>query len=99
MSPFGTGLGTVDAPLLPKSALTLGYGDGGVSPWQFMLRDGDKKDIGFFKLFFSTSPGDFSSILQESPFISGQSRAGEKAKIGVSKIWGTKLVTIIQVDS
>jgi hypothetical protein len=67
-----------------------------------MFREGDKKDIGFFRLFLSTRPAHFSSILQQSPFDIGMLRAG---KVGVPDtpveeiLWGAKLVTIIQVDS
>ncbi|TFK31409.1 caspase domain-containing protein [Crucibulum laeve] len=103
--PIGAGSGTktslIDAPLPPKSELTIGYGDGGVPPWQFLLREGDTKDVGFFKLFLTTSPTSFSSIAQESPFETGSiSRYGKPAKpegLETEK-WGTKLSTIIQVS-
>jgi len=104
--PFGAGprrLTKVDVPLRPKSKLTIGYGAGGVPPWHFMFREGDKKDIGFFKVFLSTRPAHFSSILQQSPFDIGMSRAGKVAtpdSANVTEIlWGTKLATMIQVDS
>lgn len=95
----GAGLGNVDAPLPKQSKLTLGYGGGGVPPWKFSLREGDEKDIGFFKLFLSTVHTDFSSILQGSPFKPDKPRAGAKAKLPVPEFWATQLVTVIQVDS
>ena len=67
-----------------------------------MFREGDKKDIGFFKVFLSTRPAHFSSILQQSPFEIGMSRAGKLAapdSPNVEILWGTKLATMIQVDS
>jgi len=96
----------VDAPLPAKSRLSLGYGDGGISPWQFVLPESQKKDLGFFKLFLSSRPAHFESICKASPFhteeetLSAQSRAG---KSSISEPpqpedkWGTQLVTVIQV--
>lgn len=99
---MGAGSGKVDVPLPPHSRLPLGYGGGGVPPWQFALREGEKKDIGFFKLFLSTCPTNFSSILQESPFDSGMSRFGRTVAIGdldPPQLWAAQLVTVVQVDS
>ncbi|TFK31705.1 hypothetical protein BDQ12DRAFT_701476 [Crucibulum laeve] len=103
LPPIGIGnkYAKVDAPLPPKSELTIGYGAGGVAPWQFHLREGDTKDLGFFKLFLTTSPTSFSSITQESPFdVRGVSRHGKVAKPkGLDSVqWGTKLSTIIQIE-
>jgi hypothetical protein len=90
----------VDAPLPPKSQLTIGYGDGGASPWQLLLRDGEDKDVGFFKLFLTTSPADFSSISQDSPFnIRSFSRhaklvAKERPE---TELWGSQLSTVVQL--
>ena len=69
MSPLGTGPGKVDAPLLPKSTLTLAYGGGYGHPWVIGIDQvREKKWLGFYKLFLSTSPTNFSSIPQQSPF-------------------------------
>jgi hypothetical protein len=101
--PFGAGAGrlttAVDAPLPAKSHLTVGYGEGGVSPWQFLLRDGEDTDVGFFKLFLTTSPADFSSIAQESPFETSISRYGKvaSAQLPGTEQWGSQLSTVIQV--
>lgn len=67
-----------------------------------MFREGDKKDIGFFKLFLSTRPAHFSSILQQSPFEIDRSRTGRVGTpdLPIAEVlWGAKLVTVIQVDS
>ncbi|KAF8752589.1 Caspase domain [Rhizoctonia solani] len=53
---------------LEISFLTLGYGSGGVGPFQFNLKPGESTDVGVFKLFLSTSPIDMSSIEQDPPF-------------------------------
>ncbi|KAF8988246.1 caspase domain-containing protein [Cyathus striatus] len=54
--------------------LTIGYGEGGAPPWQFLLRVGDTKDVGFFKLFLTTRATNLSSIAQDSPFDAKSSR-------------------------
>lgn len=66
-----------------------------------MLREGDKKDVGFFKLFLSTRPTQFSNILQESPFEIGASRAlklSNVVDVPNTQGWGSKLATVIQVE-
>jgi len=102
--PLGAGAGkwttNVNAPLSPKSHLTVGYGDGGVAPWQFLLRDGEDKDVGFFKLFLTTSPADLSSIPQDSPFMASSfSRYGKTAtpERPETELWGSQLSTVIQL--
>ena len=100
MPPFGAGSEVVDPPLPPQSILTLGYGDGGVAPFLFGLRDGEKKDIGFFKLFLTASPVDFSRILQDSPFNPYRQRGARLSpRLSVPEPWTSQLATVIQVDS
>jgi hypothetical protein len=104
-SPFGTGPGSskvaIDAPLPGKSSLAIGYGNGGESPWQFLLRDRDDRDVGFFKLFLTTSPVDFSSVAQDSPFEESTSRGRgggpAAADLPSTERWGSKLSTIVQL--
>lgn len=55
-------------PLPPGQSLTIGYGDGGSSPFQFVVREGMDVEVGFLKLFVTTHPADFSHIPQRSPF-------------------------------
>lgn len=101
MSPFGAGVesySSVDDPLPPKSKLTIGFGDGGASPWHFSLHDGEDVDVGFFKLFLTTAPANFAMIHQETPFVSAESaRAIQAVKRYLQfNMWGTKLVTAVQ---
>ena len=96
MSPFRAEPGEVDAPLPPKSTLTLGYGDGGIdrgSPWKYTIPEGWKKSLVFYKLFLYASPTDLSSIRQELPFFIGSSDARRPAVLP-SKAWATKLLTV-----
>jgi hypothetical protein len=99
----------VDAPLPPRQKLTLGYGDGGVPPWNFVLEDPEKKDVGFFKLFLTSSSTSFSSIAQSSPFHDEPpqrltddvhdnmtSRHGRRAASRKDDFWGTQIITIMQ---
>jgi hypothetical protein len=96
--------GLIDPPILPKSAMTLGYGDTATEPWTFGLRPGEKVDVGFFKVFFTTSPSDFSTLIQHSPFDPpfsvALSRTGQvmKAPSPPVEFWGTKLVTVIHKE-
>ena len=105
------GRGRVDTPLLPNSKLTLGHGNGGVTPWEFVFVDNRDKDIGFFKLLLSTSPANFACLIRrKSPFdAEAGHRQGEMDKIAKdvaelkkeldssSQVWGVKMATVIQV--
>ncbi|KAF9531488.1 caspase domain-containing protein [Crepidotus variabilis] len=96
--------------LLSRRRLTLGYGDGGVEPWQFTIPEGDEMDLGFFKLFLSTRPIYFDSVAQGTPFSDEEnevdkiddnlpSRTTPASLEGdpLERItWGAQLVTIIQ---
>ncbi|KAJ3505257.1 hypothetical protein NLJ89_g7510 [Agrocybe chaxingu] len=93
----------VDVPLPPKSSLAIGYGKLDVIPWQFFLPEGEKKDLGFFKLLLSTRPAYFDNILQESPFEPqslASKRVGKPSGTEPSREdkWGAQLVTVIQVE-
>lgn len=91
--------GRVDPPLLPESSLTLGYGDTNTVPWIFKLHPEDSVDVGFFKVFFTTSPSNFSTLIQDSPFDDPHSMSrGKQLNNPPSptvEFWGTKLITII----
>ena len=68
-----------------------------------MLKAGEKKDIGFFKLFLCSRATDFSSILQSSPFEIEEDAMWRRGRLAVSdnndvELWATKLATVIQVD-
>ncbi|KAF8875221.1 hypothetical protein CPB84DRAFT_1796785 [Gymnopilus junonius] len=104
MPPFGAGAGglttRVDAPLPPNSKLAIGYGDGGAIPWQFVIPDGESKDLGFFRLFLSTRPAYFESILQEmSPFYNGRSRSANltSPELPDLEAWAVQTATVVQV--
>jgi hypothetical protein len=105
MPPFGAGAGSlttrVDTPLPPKSKLTIGYGDGGATPWQFMIPPGETQDLGFFRLFLSTRPAYFENIMQEiTPFLSGSSRSAKPATVEPPEVetWAVQTVTVIQLE-
>ncbi|KAF8964817.1 hypothetical protein BDZ97DRAFT_2004443, partial [Flammula alnicola] len=105
--PFGAGSARhtanltigVDAPLPPKSQLAIGYGEGGSLPWQFVLREGENKDVGFFRLFLSTRPANFQSIIQISPFEEWRDLGGNlpPAEVVEPERWAVKTATVIQV--
>ena len=103
MPPFGGGAGSltnVDAPLPPQSKLAIGYGDGGATPWQFVIPNGEESDLGFFRLFLSTRPAFFDSILQElTPFATGSTRGGLPPQQESSDIatWAVQTATVVQL--
>lgn len=71
---------------------------------RFFLPRGQKKDLGFFKLFLCTQPAYFDSIRQKSPFDTEDpillgSRGGKSTDLepGEEIRWGTHLRTFIQI--
>ena len=89
----------IRAPLQARSEFSVGYkvctnGD----PWQFTLRDGETMDVGFFKIFLSTFPCDFSSIVQETPFLTGKRHGGieQSRPSSFPAVWGAKSFTVVQ---
>ena len=96
--PSSSGKSIVDPPLRPRSTLTIGYGATGGVPLAFELR-GSQVDIGFLKLFLTTTQTDFGSLAQGSPF--GSTRAplpknDVMKKLQTMDLWGTVMVTIVQ---
>ncbi|KAF9527415.1 caspase domain-containing protein [Crepidotus variabilis] len=90
-----------DAPLPPDSELCIGYGNGGVAPWQFTdPENGGTVDLGFFKMFLATQPTYFSSIAQASPFTDAVENRGVIQVDSTPEPlegWGTKTAKIIQL--
>jgi hypothetical protein len=92
-----------DAPLQSKGELTIGYGDGGGSPWRHVVNSPikmskgvlyDEKDleVEFFKLVLTTQPITLKFMEQRSPFSTDhpyQRDAEEPAHI-----WAAKLITV-----
>lgn len=106
MPPFGAGGGSlttkVDAPLPPQSKLAIGYGDGGATPWQFVIPNGESADLGFFRLFLSTRPAYFESILQElTPFATGTTRSANLSEslpeLPDVATWAVQTATVVQL--
>lgn len=88
----------VDAPLPPKSKLTIGHGEGGGDPWSFTLPPKVKRDLGFFRLFVSTRPASFEVILQEMPPFEGGPLRAPKRRLPLEE-WSVKTFTLIQNDT
>ncbi|CCM00516.1 uncharacterized protein FIBRA_02550 [Fibroporia radiculosa] len=89
-----TASGTVDPPLRGKSFFTIGYGNSGTNPRDFYLREGQKLDVGFLKVFLSTEYVDLSHIPQPSPF--DRDRASRQAPRKPQEAWDTILIPVIQ---
>ncbi|KDN42637.1 hypothetical protein RSAG8_06594, partial [Rhizoctonia solani AG-8 WAC10335] len=77
---LGSTLGNSTAtPPLPRgSSLTIGYGSGGQTPFQYVVDEEQGVDVGIIKLFVTTSPTEFDSLAQESPFDGGRGVVEEK---------------------
>lgn len=67
-----------------------------------MLRDGEKKDFGFFKLFVTTAPVNLGSMAQECPYHASTSRAGQVSALPARElameVWDTVVKGILQVE-
>ncbi|KAJ2912757.1 hypothetical protein MD484_g7653, partial [Candolleomyces efflorescens] len=110
VSAKGTGE-RVDPPLAPYSKLTLGYGNGGAPPWEFVLTGNRTEDVGFFKLFLSTESANFGCLARRRTHFEQngpENRLGEQvdkeakdASVLETKLdsnrWGVKMATVIQI--
>ena len=76
---------TMDAPLAARSALPVGYGEANIDALEFSLADGVTSDVGFLRLFVSTTYVDLAILEQSSPFLAA--RGGRKAKPPPEEIW------------
>lgn len=105
------GRGLVDTPLRRRSCLAVGYGNGGANPLYFGFAEGETQEIGFFKLFITSSPATLQCISQEeSPFVMDTER-DEEAEISraeaeeqeMEKVyadrWGVKTITLLQLKA
>ncbi|KAF8519186.1 caspase domain-containing protein [Gautieria morchelliformis] len=98
------GINRVDPPLRAGYTHTVGYGAGGEVPFAFHLPNGQAIDVGFLKLFLTTSPMDFDSMTQSSPFDTARAalpRADtiqklKQAAAESAEQWGTVVTAIIQ---
>jgi hypothetical protein len=67
--------------------LPVGYGSAGGEALEFSLADGVTADVGFMKLFVSTTYVDMTVLEQESPFYAA--RGTRRAKMPSMDIWDT----------
>jgi hypothetical protein len=93
LAPMGVEGGNADPPLHKRSRLTIGFGHGGALPFQFHLNDGEDADVGFLKVFLTTSPADFSSVAQD-PFGTAHRHSSTLNDID---LWGSTMATLIHL--
>lgn len=86
----------LDAALPAHSRLGVGYGNSGTYPMRFSIPDGQKEDVGFFRLFLSTTPGNFQSIEQLSPFEGRRGAQPSYAERAEAEMWMAKTATVVQ---
>jgi len=83
--------------LSPGESLTIGYGRPGESPFIFSFRRiGQQVDVGFLKLFLSTSYLDHSGVEQSSMMNDDTRYARPVSKVNLREFWDTLTVTIVQ---
>ncbi|KJA24870.1 hypothetical protein HYPSUDRAFT_38216 [Hypholoma sublateritium FD-334 SS-4] len=87
------------APTLPaegKGFLSIGFGDSGTAPRRFSLKEKQKVDVGFLKLYLSTRYVDFSGVAQKSPFqIDGKPRAQEAVPRETIELWDAIIIPVV----
>ena len=88
--------GRPDAPLKARSSFFIGYGNSGVKPQAFNLRDDLDIEVCYLKLFITNKPVDLRHIRQFTPFRDYGARS-PRTKPQVSRdAWATKTAIIIQ---
>ncbi|VDB88536.1 unnamed protein product [Peniophora sp. CBMAI 1063] len=60
--------------VLPANGALAFAQNAGYRPWTFFLREGQPKDVGFIKIFVTSSPVDLSGISQAKPFADAERR-------------------------
>lgn len=92
-------IGTGQVPLPAGSALPIGYGASGDAPFSFNLQKDEIKDVGFLKVFLTTSPTDFGSLKLKSPFSDARGLippSESMARIKKLELWTAVMITIVQ---
>jgi hypothetical protein len=94
-------------PLAPKSKFSIGHGtNDGLNPWSFYIRPNESKDVGFFKLFLTTTPTNLDCIVQDSAFASqtttrGESQGEQEGPVDESEfekvVWDEMVMTVVQL--
>ncbi|KAG6914882.1 hypothetical protein DXG01_014761 [Tephrocybe rancida] len=86
----------VDFPLPANRSLTIGFGDGGWLPRTYFLRENQKVDVGFLRLYLSTNYVDYSGIAQQTPFLAGG--RGDQPVVSETRrnLWDALTIPIIQ---
>lgn len=97
-----------EEPLPAHTSCTIGCTADGLPPFIFALSEGERADIGFFKLYLTRSPIDISQIIQESPFqflksaISPRALNNPRPRLDLDYIetnneeWGTISIAVVQ---
>ncbi|KAG6901492.1 hypothetical protein C0995_011170 [Termitomyces sp. Mi166 len=92
--PGTAGQGQADFSLPANGSLTIGFGDGGWAPRTYYLRENQDVDVGFLKLYVSTTYVDYSiGIEQPSPFQRSRGNIFTPRNRG---FWGALTIPIIQ---
>ena len=85
----------MSAPLAARSALPVGYGEANIDALEFSLADGVTSDVGFLRLFVSTTYVDLTVLEQSSPFLSARGGKREMPpRVDIWDVWTFVLRTV-----
>ncbi|KAG9090737.1 hypothetical protein FRC06_000897 [Ceratobasidium sp. 370] len=101
MFAYSQAQGRADPELPMHGQFMIGDESDGGAPLSFGLDQGEKLDVGFIKVFWSTDPLELSNMAQGSAFEAPEREDDESRKVVVqaartAKEWGTILVTLVQ---
>lgn len=85
--------------LLANKQLPIGHGSSGARPFKYFLRESDQSlDVGFIKIFISTSRSELADIAQPSPLqlTAGTARSSDFVDFRTVAAWDTVLIPVVQ---
>jgi hypothetical protein len=83
-------------PLARNGELPLGYGASSVRPLRFYLKPGEEYDVGFLRLFVSTSPLPMEN-LKQVPISQSARHLGHDPAIEETDVWDVRTI-VLRVD-
>ena len=84
------------APLVHNGKLHIGYGTTVVRPFKFYLKDGEECDVGYFKLFVSTSELPMET-LKQAPITQSDRHMDHHPGIEKTEDWDVRTI-VLRID-
>lgn len=82
--------------LVPDGVLHLGYGSSSVRPLRFYLKADEEFDVGFLRLFVSTSPLPMEN-LKQGPISQSARHMAHEPEIEETDVWDVRTI-VLRVD-